>query len=136
MIDHISLGTHNLERAADFYSAVLEVLGYRIHRRTEQEVALGPADAWLFFLYSAQPDHSVVGARMHIALYAKDRESALAFHAAAIARGAQSTREVAHRPEFGPDYFGGMFQDLDGHAIEIVTRIARARNAQIGDTMK
>ena len=122
MIDHVSLGTHNLERAADFYSAILDVLDYRVHRRTEQEVAFGPPDAWLFFLYAAPSDQSVVGARMHIALYAKDRTSTLAFHAAAIARGAQSKREVAQRPEFGPDYFGGMFQDLDGHLIEILTR--------------
>ena len=123
MIDHVSLGTHDLARAADFYSAVLEVLGYRIHRRTEQEAAFGPPDEWLFFLYAVQSEQPVVGARTHLALYAKDRESALAFHAAAIKRGAQSTREVAHRPEFGSDYFGGMFQDLDGHAIEVVTRV-------------
>ena len=122
MIDHVSLGTHDFERAADFYSAVLDVLGYRVHRRTEEEVAFGPPNEWLFFLYAAQSDQPVVGARMHLALYAKDRTSALAFHAAAIARGAQSKREVAHRPEFGPDYFGGMFQDLDGHLIEVVTR--------------
>lgn len=124
MIDHVSLGTHNLERAADFYSAVLDVLGYRVHRRTEQEVAFGPPNEWLFFLYAAPSEQFVVGARMHLALYAKDRESALAFHAAAIKRGAKSLREVAHRPEFGPAYFGGMFQDLDGHAIEVVTRVA------------
>ena len=124
MIDHVSLGTHDFERAADFYRAVLDVIGYRVHRRTEQEVAFGPPDAWLFFLYPAQSESSVVGARMHIAFYAKDRESASAFHAAAIERGAQSKREVALRPEFGPDYFGGMFQDLDGHLIEVVTRTA------------
>jgi predicted lactoylglutathione lyase len=100
------------------------VLGYRIHRRTEQEVVFGPPNEWLFFLYAAQSEQPVVGARMHLALYAKNRESALAFHAAAIKRGAKSTREVAHRPEFGPDYFGGMFKDLDGHAIEVVTRVA------------
>jgi catechol 2,3-dioxygenase-like lactoylglutathione lyase family enzyme len=120
MIDHVSLGTHNLERAADFYTAVLDVLGYRVHRRTEQEVAFGPPNAWLFFLYSAQSEQPVVGARMHIALCAKDREATLAFHAAAIARGAKSTREVTLRPEFGPNYFGGMFQDLDGHLIEVL----------------
>ena len=46
MIDHVSLGAHDLNRATDFYAAVLGVLGYQVHHRTEQEVALGPADAW------------------------------------------------------------------------------------------
>lgn len=122
MLDHISLGSYALDRAGEFYTHVLGVIGYRLHKRTEQELAFGPGEAWTFFLYSALDDQSVVGARMHVAFYAPDRERTLAFHAAAIARGADSVREVAHRPEFGPDYFGGMFRDLDGHMIEILTR--------------
>ena len=125
MIDHVSLGAHDLPRAADFYAAVLGVLGYQVHRRTDQEVAFGPPDTWMFFLYPAQIEQAVVGARMHVALCAKDRDTALAFHAAALTRGAQSAREVALRPEFGPDYFGGMFRDLDGHLIEVLTRAER-----------
>ena len=58
MIDHVSLGTHDLRRAADFYSAVLDVLGYRVHRRTEQEVAFGPPNEWVFFLYAAQNEQA------------------------------------------------------------------------------
>lgn len=122
MIDHVSIGVHDLDRATDFYAAVLDVLGYQIHRRTEQEVALGPNDAWRFFLYPAAADCSVVGARMHVALYAQNRSSAWATHAAAVARGAESVREVALWPEFGSDYFGGTFRDLDGHLIEVLTR--------------
>lgn len=122
MLDHVSIGSHDLNRAGEFYTHVLGVLGYRLHKRTEQELAFWPGEAWTFFLYPALEDQSVVGARMHVALYAADRARALAFHAAAIERGAVSVREVAHRPEFGPDYFGGMFRDLDGHVIEILTR--------------
>lgn len=122
MLDHVSLGSHDLNRAGEFYADVLGVIGYALHRRTEKELAFGPAEAWTFFLYPAPADQTLVGARMHVALYAPDRNRALAFHAAALARGAESVREVAHRPEFGPDYFGGMFRDLDGHVIEILTR--------------
>lgn len=122
MLDHVSLGSHDLNRAGEFYTEVLGVIGYRVHRRTEQEIAFGPNEAWTFFLYSAASDQTVVGAKMHVALYAPDRELTVAFHRSAIARGGEPVREVAHRPEFGPDYFGGMFRDLDGHLIEIVTR--------------
>lgn len=122
MIDHISLGVHDLQRAADFYSAVLGVLGYREHRRTEQEAAFGVGDAWTFFVYPADADQGVVGARMHVAFQAPDRATTLAFHAAGIQRGGVAVRDVAERPEFGPDYFGGMFRDPSGHTIEILTR--------------
>jgi catechol 2,3-dioxygenase-like lactoylglutathione lyase family enzyme len=122
MLDHVSLGVHDLERAAEFYAAVLGVLDYREHRRTEKEAAFGAGEAWTFFVYPADAGQGVVGARMHLAFHAKDRATALAFHAAALQRGAESVREVAERPEFGPDYFGGMFRDPSGHTIEILTR--------------
>lgn len=123
MLEHVSLGSDDLNRAGEFYADVLGVIGYRLHRRTEQELAFGPDEAWTFFLYPASSDQSLVGARMHVAFSAPDRERALALHRSAIARGGESVREVAHRPEFGPDYFGGMFRDLDGHMIEILPRV-------------
>lgn len=122
MIDHISLGAHDLARATDFYTGVLRVLDYRLNKRSDEEAAFGPGDAWTFFLYPAASDQTVAGARMHIALYAQDRSTARAFHAAALERGAESYRDVAERPEFGADYFGGMFRDPSGHLIEILTR--------------
>jgi catechol 2,3-dioxygenase-like lactoylglutathione lyase family enzyme len=122
MLDHVSLGVHDLHRAADFYAAVLGVLEYREHRRTGKEAAFGQGDAWTFFVYAAEPDQNVVGARMHVAFHAANRAAALACHAAALQRGGESIREVAERPEFGADYFGGMFRDPCGHTIEILTR--------------
>lgn len=122
MIDHLSLGARDFARSTDFYTDVLGVLGYQLHKRTDEEAAFGPADAWTFFLYPAAPDQAVVGARMHIALYAGSRDAARAFHAAALSRGAESVRDVTERPEFGADYFGGMFRDPSGHLIEILTR--------------
>ena len=122
MLDHVSIGVHDLKAAADFYAAVLGVLGYREHVRTDKEAAFGPADAWTFFVYPAESGQSVVGARMHLAFHAKNRATALAFHAVALQRGAEPVRDVAERPEFGADYFGGMFRDPSGHTIEILTR--------------
>jgi catechol 2,3-dioxygenase-like lactoylglutathione lyase family enzyme len=122
VIDHVSLGAHDLQRAVDFYAGVLEILGYRVLRQTDKEVAFGPDDSWLFFLYPAELDQAIVGARMHVAFHAGNRPAALAVHAAAVARGAESVRPVTERPEFGPDYFGGLFRDLDGHLIEVLTR--------------
>lgn len=122
MLDHVSLGTHNLDKSGTFYTRVLGVLDYRVQKRTEQEIVFGPGEAWTFVLYPALEDQPVVGVRAHVALYAPDRARASAFYAQALTLGAEPLREVAHRPEFGADYFGGMFRDLDGHVIEILTR--------------
>lgn len=122
MLDHISLGTHDLDRATGFYTELLAVIGYRLHRRDADEAAFGPDDHWSFFLYPVAPERSPVGERMHVAFRVGDRRRATAFETAALALGAERVREVAERPQFGADYFGGVFRDLDGHTIEILTR--------------
>ena len=50
--------------------------------------------------------------------------AARAFEREALDCGAECIREVAERLQFGADYFGGVFRDLDGHAIEVLTRSA------------
>ena len=122
MLDHVSLGTHHLDRASDFYTQLLDVLGYRVHRRDADETAFGPSDDWRFFLYPAEAADALVGARMHVAFGAPDRTTALAFQTKALALGAECVREVSERPQFGADYFGGVFRDPDGHVIEVLTR--------------
>jgi catechol 2,3-dioxygenase-like lactoylglutathione lyase family enzyme len=122
MIDHVSLGTHNLVRAADFYSELLAVLGWRIQNRNDDEIVFGPGTDWTLVLYPAAAGETTVGARMHLAFRAADRDTALHFERSALALGAESVREVAERPQFGADYFGGVLRDLDGHAIEVLTR--------------
>ena len=122
MLDHVSLGSHELDRATDFYAQVLSAIGYRMQHRTDNESVFGPDQEWRFILYAVEPGQTTVGARMHLALLADSREAALAFERNALACGAQCIREVAERPQFGADYFGGVFSDLDGHAIEVLTR--------------
>jgi catechol 2,3-dioxygenase-like lactoylglutathione lyase family enzyme len=122
MIDHVSLGTHDLARAADFYSELLALLGWSMQHRNDDEIVFGPHSEWALFLYPAAVGETTVGARMHLAFRAADRDTALQFERSALALGAESVREVAERPQFGAGYFGGVLRDLDGHAIEVVTR--------------
>jgi catechol 2,3-dioxygenase-like lactoylglutathione lyase family enzyme len=122
MLDHVSLGTHDLDRATDFYSRLLACLDWSVQRRSADEVAFGTTTDWTFFLYPADPESTPVGARMHVAFRAPDRRTALAFERTALALGATSVRDVAERPQFGADYFGGVLRDPDGHAIEVLTR--------------
>jgi catechol 2,3-dioxygenase-like lactoylglutathione lyase family enzyme len=122
MLDHVSLGTHDLARATAFYSRLLAELDYRVHRAVAEESIFGPGEDWSFILYPAESQQSTVGARMHVALRAGTRDAALAFQRVALGLGAECVREVSERPQFGADYFGGVFRDLDGHSIEVLTR--------------
>jgi catechol 2,3-dioxygenase-like lactoylglutathione lyase family enzyme len=126
MLDHVSLGTHDLARSAAFYARALAPLGYRITVQNEKEVGFGVGDDWIFFLYPVVADTPVIGTRTHIAFRAGNRAAVSAAHAAALSQGggAVPDRDPAERPQFGPDYYGGVFTDLDGHAIELMTRAA------------
>jgi catechol 2,3-dioxygenase-like lactoylglutathione lyase family enzyme len=124
MFDHISFGVRNLDRATTFYTRVLGTLGYKLQRQLEAEVAFGPGEEWTFFLYPAEADAHVAGARMHLAFRAGSRAAVHAFYAAAIELGAKELPDRAPdvRPQFGDDYFGAVLQDPDGHTLEVMTR--------------
>lgn len=124
MLDHLSLGVHDLDRSTTFYQRVLAAIGYRLQRQEGAEVAFGPDGTWNFFLYPVSRTENVTGARMHIAFRAADRPSVRRFYAAALAAGASAVpdRDPAERPQFGADYFGAVLKDPDGHAIEVLTR--------------
>ena len=126
MLDHVSLGTHDLDRAARFYAQTLAPLGYRIQVQNEREVGFGIGDDWTFFLYPTAAGTPVLGARMHLAFRAGSRADVLKAHAIALSQGggAVADRDPDERPQFGADYFGGVFTDPDGHAIELMTRSA------------
>ncbi len=124
MLDHLSLGVHDLGRSTAFYERVLATIGYRLHRRDTDEVAFGPDEVWNFFLYPVDPGERITGARTHVAFRAADRRSVQRFHAIALEAGGSAVpdRDPAERPQFGADYFGAVLHDPDGHAIEVLTR--------------
>jgi predicted lactoylglutathione lyase len=59
-----------------------------------------------------------------VALRADSRAQVHAAFDAARTAGSRPVpdRDPAERPQFGPDYFGGVFLDPDGHMIEVLTR--------------
>jgi catechol 2,3-dioxygenase-like lactoylglutathione lyase family enzyme len=125
MLDHVSLGCSDLQQSTAFFATALAPLGYRVHKSDEQETALGLPEQWMLFLYPASdPARALVGDRMHVALGADSRAQVHAAFDAARAAGARPVpdREPAERPQFGEDYFGGVFLDPDGHMIEVLTR--------------
>ena len=120
MIDHTSLGVGNFARAIAFYEACLKPLGYALQRTKPDEAAFGTDRHWGFFLYPAAPEKSVVGERSHVAFSAGGREAVGVFHRIAVENGGKSVRPPGPRPDIGPEYFGTVVTDPDGHTLEAV----------------
>jgi len=123
MLHHLSLGVADLQRAADFYDAVLRELGYVRVWADSTAVGYGPAgggDKLAIKLRSAAS--SAVGEGFHLAFSAPDRDAVRRFHAAALRHGGQDNGAPGLRPAYGAGYFAAFVVDPDGHRVEAVVK--------------
>jgi N-acetylglutamate synthase len=130
MLHHISLGALNIERAARFYDAALEPLGYaRVWSDLRpgeqgQAVGYGPAGSGdkLAIKQVAQTVPQIPG--FHLAFAAPTRAAVAAFHAAALAAGGTCNGPPGLRPDYGSNYFAAFVVDPEGHRLEAVCKVA------------
>jgi catechol 2,3-dioxygenase-like lactoylglutathione lyase family enzyme len=119
VIDHLAVGVGDLERSARFYRRALAPLGFTQRgpwREGGREVTFGTEDADDFAISLEYP----VGAPVHIAFAADNREQVDAFHAAALAAGGRDNGPPGPRPEYSRGYYGAFVLDPDGHNVEAV----------------
>jgi catechol 2,3-dioxygenase-like lactoylglutathione lyase family enzyme len=128
MIDHISLGVSDLDRAVVFYDRVLAALGYTRLWRTERGAGYGSSGTdEPFAIVAAGDDARSAGKGCHLALTARSRSAVDEFHLAALASGAVDEGAPGLRAQYGPEYYAAFIRDLDGHKIEAVCHDAPAR---------
>ena len=111
LLDHVHLRVRDLEASKAFYRAVLEAVGSGL---TMEGDGFFSADE-LFVSDDGEPT-----ARLHVAFQAADRERVDAFHAAALAAGAQDNGGPGMRPQYHPHYYGAFVLDPDGNNAEAV----------------
>ena len=119
IINHISIGTNQLENACAFYDKVLSTIGAT--RKLEIPgfaVAYGKAFPEFWVNTPLDQKEATSGNGIHIAFLAADKAAVQSFYDAAIAAGGTADGEPGPRPEYGPGYFGCFVHDLDGHKIE------------------
>jgi len=119
MLHHVSVGVRDLERAANFYDAVLGALGYnRVMEVLPIAVAYGidQPNFWVQLPHNQQI--ATAGNGTHVSFIAHSAEAVDAFHAAAIELGGQNAGEPGPRPDYSPDYYGAFVYDLDGNKLE------------------
>jgi catechol 2,3-dioxygenase-like lactoylglutathione lyase family enzyme len=126
MIDHISIGVSNLDRATHFYESVLGTIGYARLDVRAKTVGFGKrySEFWLNYRPGMHAVEASTGS--HVCLRAPSRQAVDAFHAAAVAAGGESDGAPGGRPQHGEGYYAAYVRDLDGNRIEAVTFLRRA----------
>ena len=121
MLDHISLGVADLERAARFYEATLATLG--LTRLVTRPATIGFGKAYPEFWINLREGMAPVAPEsgVHICLRAKTTAEIDAFHAAALAAGGASESSPGIRPHDRVRYYAAFVVDPDGNRIEAVT---------------
>jgi catechol 2,3-dioxygenase-like lactoylglutathione lyase family enzyme len=121
MIDHVSVGVGDLERAARFYEATLAALG--LTRVVTRPATIGFGKAYPEFWINLRAGMTAVAPEsgVHICLRAKTTGEVDAFHAAALAAGGCSDGVPGLRPHDRVRYYAAFVIDPDGNRIETVT---------------
>ena len=121
MIDHVSVGVADLDRAARFYEAALATLGLTrlVTRPATIGFGKGYPDFWINLRKGLSRVPRESGA--HVCLRAKTTAEIDAFHAAALSHGGTSDGAPGRRPHDRVKYYAAFVLDPDGNRIEAVT---------------
>ena len=118
IINHVSIGVADFERAKAFYDPVLATIGAKRIVDIEHAVDYGKMfpEFWVHLPIDGNP--ATVGNGTHICFFTNSQEEVNAFYKAALDAGATPDGEPGPRPQYGEPYYGGFVRDLDGHKIE------------------
>jgi catechol 2,3-dioxygenase-like lactoylglutathione lyase family enzyme len=121
MIDHVSVGVSDLDRAARFYESTLAALG--LSRVVTRPATIGFGKTYPEFWINLRERMAAVesGSGAHICLRAKSAGEVDAFHAAALQAGGRSDGAPGLRPHDRVRYYATFVLDPDGNRIEAVT---------------
>src|SRR5215218_6629542 len=121
MLDHISVGVADLERAARFYEATLATLG--LTKLVTRPATVGFGKTYPEFWINLRPGMPPVAPQsgVHICLRARSTEAVDAFHAAALGAGGRSDGAPGLRPHDRVKYYAAFVADPAGNRIEAVT---------------
>lgn len=128
MLHHVSIGVTGVERAAEFYDAILGALGYK---RTAQYLpyAIGYGEGLSEFWIQLPHDNNAAssGNGAHFAFTARNKDAVHRFHETALAHGGADNGPPGPRPQYGPDYYGAFVIDPFGNKIEATLIVGEER---------
>lgn len=118
MIDHVSIGVHDLARSRRFYDAALGPLGYKCLSNGADSLGYGREQVALWISVVTRPVAADPQSGLHFCFTAPSRQSVDAFHAAALTTGGRDNGAPGLRADYGPDYYAAFAIDPDGYRLE------------------
>jgi catechol 2,3-dioxygenase-like lactoylglutathione lyase family enzyme len=121
MLDHVSVGVSDLERASRFYEAAFAPLG--LAKLVVRPATIGFGKTYPEFWINLRPDMTMLlpGSGAHVCLRARAVADVDTFHAAALNAGGLSDGAPGRRPHDRVAYYAAFVCDPDGNRIEVVT---------------
>ena len=117
MLDHVTIGSSDIERSMAFYDAALHCLGIsRLYCEGAEFAGYGIHPKAFFWIGR----RGIPQTGAHIAFTARDRAAVDGFYADAIKAGGRDNGPPGIRPHYHANYYGAFVLDPDGHNIEAV----------------
>ncbi len=127
MLDYLTLGTNDVNKAAAFYDAVMGTLGYIRTKSVESEVGYGPPAApgetsagLIFVTVPYDKARATNGNGTMLALKAPSRKAVDAFHAAALRHGGKDEGAPGLRT-YSPTWYACYVRDPDGNKLSAIS---------------
>jgi catechol 2,3-dioxygenase-like lactoylglutathione lyase family enzyme len=127
MLDHVTIGVTDFDRARDFYDRALQPLGIaRLYADGDGAAGYGVRPKAFFWISLKQLPQTGT----HVAFSALDRATVDRFHAAAIAAGGRDNGPPGMRPHYHANYYGAFVLDPDGHNVEAVCHLPQGATSK------
>jgi catechol 2,3-dioxygenase-like lactoylglutathione lyase family enzyme len=144
MLSYVYVGTHDLEKAIEFYAAVLgDALGMQRcvtgdpewDRKSAgwgiyEDAGLREMAFWVGKPLNQQA--ATAGNGSMVAFRAQSWSAVDAFHAAAVAGGGVCDGPPGLRPHYAPDFYAAYVRDRDGNKLAALCRGFTTRQSQTG----
>lgn len=115
MIGYVTLGTHDLQRAATFYDALLALIDAKRFMELERTIAWSNGGTGLGVCTPFDGKPATVGNGVMVALTAGSKENVHALHQRALDLGGKD--EGAPGPRGTGGFYAAYFRDLDGNKL-------------------
>ncbi|MRX73553.1 hypothetical protein GJU40_15520 [Bacillus lacus] len=124
MLHHIELYVSNLEESREFWSWLLDKLGYQLFQRWEKGFSWKLGDTYLVFVqtedeYQEPRYHRRRTGLNHLAFFAESRDEVDYFTAELQKKGVSVLYQHAHPFAGGKDHYAVYFEDPDRMKVEI-----------------
>ena len=121
IIDHISLGVPSIKEGTDFYTQLMNKMGYELLVANDSFAAYGKDSPQFLLMLPFDGNQYSNGNGAHIAFVAADRKQVDAFHSYAIEHGGTDEGKPGERPGYPKeDVYVSFVRDPFGNKLEAI----------------